>query len=453
LPGIGAPATALREIVEQNVASPEQPVPASRAVDADHLDLIQYAAVLWKWRKVIAAGTLAAAAMALLTSFAVPKAYEATATMVVLAPRFRESQMTGSLDLEEARMAKSYEGVVKSIGALVETIDEFKLQEPPFDLTLEKFEDKVSVRATKDTNILSITVELPDREVAAQVANSLSQRAVDQKRRLGEASMERSRTFMETEVARALVALEKAELELKRFGLDNPMEVLRADLETRLAQRGDLEQKRSLASVELARATGDREDYERTLAKLQRTLTTTRSLVDDPSYQQALAKSASADTKSMLALSMRAEELNPTYTVVETHVAETRSRENGLRAQLAEVARLLDENAVALDLLRRDLIEKETQQAVFSRAHDMARDTYAKMSTALNATSVEVVSKTGELAIVDPARPCEQPVRPKKLINTMVGGGLGFLISIMVAFLSEYLQKAGGLERLMRDRT
>ncbi len=423
----------------------------AETASADTTDLVRSLSVLWRWKKAIVLGSVGAAAIALLASLTMSKVYESKAVLMVASPRFRQQTVSGSYDQEEVRMAKSYEGVVKSQGTLIAALKEFKLEDEPFNLTLAKFDKHVTVEAVKDSNVIEVTVELTDRLLAADVANYIARQAVDTKRRVSDASLERSRVFMQAEVARAGAEKEASENALKKLRTENASDILKQQTEVRLDRLQVLEKRLSTIDVELAKVTGERESLEKEMGKLSKTITTTRGLIDDAIYQQVVARRIRADPASLVGLKMEYEQLNPTYTAVEGELAVRRTSEAGYVAERPVVSRLLEQNLKELADLRKGMFEKELKTERLKGVLDLASDNLTKLSMAMNATNVEVVSKSADLEVVDPAHPSEEPERPRKLINTVVGGAFGFLLMVTIAFFAEFIERSGGLERLTRE--
>jgi len=403
-------------------------------------ELIDYLLVLWRWKTLIAIGTVVAAAAALAVSFAMPKVYEANATLMVLKSKFGSDQLLGPQQL--ALTAKTYEGIIKNPGALSEAIAKFKLGEPPYDLKVRDLERRVDINAVKDTALLNLSVETGEPQLAADIANFLAQRAIDLNSRLNEGEVGDSRTFLETQVDHTAASLKDAEAALESFQKEADIEIVRKQEEVCLARMAELQSQRTRVEADLAAAAGDLASLEKDLRQQPETLKTARTLVEDPAYQQALAKLSRADIDALLGINMQSEELNPTYSFLQQALAEAHRDAAGLTARKHELDRLLAENDQTLPKVQNELTEKTTRLETLTRTYELERDSYKTLRSRLLAANVEVVSKTSLLKVVDAALPPQRHIRPRKSLNTAVGGAAGFFGMVMLAFCFDYVQRA-----------
>jgi uncharacterized protein involved in exopolysaccharide biosynthesis len=414
--------------------------PSSAAVPQAEPELIDYLLVLWRWKLLIALGTVVAAAMALAVSFAMPKVYEANATLMVLKSKFGSDQLLGPQQL--ALTAKTYEGIIKNPGALSEAIAKFKLGEPPYDVKVRDLERLVQINAVKDTALLNLSVEMGEPQLAAGIANFLAQRAIDLNSRLNEGEVGDSRTFLETQVDHSAASLKDAEAALESFQKEADIEIVRKQQEVCLGRMAELQSQRTRVEADLAAAAGDLASLEKDLRQQPEKLKTARTLVEDPAYQQALAKLSRADIDALLGINMQSEQLNPTYSFLQQKLAETRRDVAGLTARKHELDRLLAENDQTLARVQNELTEKATHLETLTRTYELERDSYKTLRSRLQAANVEVVSKTSLLKVVDSALPPQRHIRPRKSLNTAVGGVAGLFGMVMLAFFFDYVQRA-----------
>jgi len=414
--------------------------PSSAAVPQHEPELIDYLLVLWRWKLLIALGTVVAAAMALAVSFAMPKVYEANATLMVLKSKFGSDQLLGPQQL--ALTAKTYEGIIKNPGALSEAIAKFKLGEPPYDVKVRDLERLVQINAVKDTALLNLSVEMGEPQLAAGIANFLAQRAIDLNSRLNEGEVGDSRTFLETQVDHSAASLKDAEAALESFQKEADIEIVRKQQEVCLGRMAELQSQRTRVEADLAAAAGDLASLEKDLRQQPEKLKTARTLVEDPAYQQALAKLSRADIDALLGINMQSEQLNPTYSFLQQKLAETRRDVAGLTARKHELDRLLAENDQTLARVQNELTEKATHLETLTRTYELERDSYKTLRSRLQAANVEVVSKTSLLKVVDSALPPQRHIRPRKSLNTAVGGVAGLFGMVMLAFFFDYVQRA-----------
>jgi uncharacterized protein involved in exopolysaccharide biosynthesis len=154
---------------EAGVSRMENGRPAGEA-HGDEVDLLQFAQGLWRRRWLIVAVTMIGALAALLLTISKARMYETTVKVLVpsleMAPG---AQLTGS----------AFGAIVLGPGVASVVVREFRLDAPPFGLTIDDFrKTRMSVSALYDANITHITVRLEDPDKAAQVANRVAELSV-----------------------------------------------------------------------------------------------------------------------------------------------------------------------------------------------------------------------------------------------------------------------------------
>jgi polysaccharide biosynthesis transport protein len=407
---------------------------------SQQVELIDYLLVLWHWRFPIVLGTLLSAGAALAVSLIIPNTYQATTTLMVTRSKFGSEQSLGPQQL--ALTAKTFEGIIRNRGAMGDAVEAFKLGEAPYFTKPRDLMERVETSAVKDTSLLTVAVEFRDAEMAADIANFLAKRAIELNNTLNEGEIGESRTFLETQVERTAASLKEAESALETYQKAANIEIIRKNLEIRLARYGDLEAQRTKVGTDLVAVTAALASLDKSLNEQPTTLTTSRNLVEDPAYQQALAKLPRADVQALLGINMRSEQLNPVSTFVQQKRAEVQRDVSSLTARKQELTELLAENTAALDAVQSEFIEKSTQLQRLTRAYELQRDSYKSLRSRLEATNIEVASKTSLLKVVDAAVPPLRHLRPRKTLNTMVGAVAGLLCMITTAFLSDYVQRS-----------
>jgi uncharacterized protein involved in exopolysaccharide biosynthesis len=159
----------------------------------------------------------------------------------------------------------SAKALVASYGVVSETLKETGLDREGF--TSEAFvDDALDVRPVPSTNLVRLSVTLPDPAAAERAAGLLAIKIVAFTQRIDREGRDAARKTLETDLADARVAMEKAEQELLAFQTKADVEKLEADVRDRRAtpsQRTELYRKRlaierfHAAYLERARAYAD----------------------------------------------------------------------------------------------------------------------------------------------------------------------------------------------------
>lgn len=199
--------------------------------------------VLWRHRRGIVLAGVAAAAAAAAVSLILPRAYRATATMMISESKIGSDSVIGAHF--NPRLYNTFEGIIGRREVLARVIEEFPALAED-GVVVDDLAQSVDVTLVANSRLLSVSVTLGDAELAADVANRIAAEAqafttsqlnerevADVRARLGPALEEARGGFREAEARYA---------EATRPGSVQALEALHTNLlQTRLEiQRGRL---------------------------------------------------------------------------------------------------------------------------------------------------------------------------------------------------------------------
>ena len=157
------------QTITQN--KPEQMTLAVREQQEDVIDLVELFYLMWSHMlQIIACVLLGGAAAFAYTYFLVTPQYQATAKMYVVSSTSLLNVNNLSISSE---LAIDYQELILSRQLLENVIDELNV-----DMTASQLASMISIENPTDTRILSVTVTNPDPQLAADLANEVSQQAV-----------------------------------------------------------------------------------------------------------------------------------------------------------------------------------------------------------------------------------------------------------------------------------
>lgn len=137
------------------------------------IDLREYFFILKKKMWIIALSTVICGVISGLVSFyLLTPVYEANTTLIVN-KEFddKETQMTTTDDLNYVqKLAVTYGEIIKSRTVITSTINKLNL-----DMTYEELSDSVSVTNVADTQIIKISVQNKNPQIAARISNTIPQ--------------------------------------------------------------------------------------------------------------------------------------------------------------------------------------------------------------------------------------------------------------------------------------
>jgi uncharacterized protein involved in exopolysaccharide biosynthesis len=415
----------------QQSSSSDQP-PAARNNDDDEIDLMQYVLTIWrrKWWVVGVAGVCAVIALGM--GVASPKTYETSVSLIVTPPK------TGAAgETSPAVSVATFRSLVENQTMATQVVREFNLDAKPIALTGRQFlEGCVTIENVRDTNVVTITVRLPDPALAAKVANRYADLAKQLAQRLSQEEAVRARDDIKTQVDLSLSRLQAAEMRLEIFKKTAQVELLRKDVDAALGQRGGLLQ--LLVDIQMEKARLARAEQE--LSSRNRIGTITRTIDGDPALMEA-ARETGGGLKSVLGLETKNEYLNQVYENLDQVIATSQTRLAGLEKQRSELidVRKLDSSQLAQLSL---LYERETELARLNTEFDLAKKIYLDVATRFEEARLQVVGRSAQLEIADAAVVPDRPITRNVLRNTAIAFAVGLLLSVIAMLFSEAFRAA-----------
>jgi uncharacterized protein involved in exopolysaccharide biosynthesis len=386
----------IREMPARDVTVLEPaPLPPGRAEPT----LADYFAQLWRARRLLIAVAVVAAAVMLAVSLSGPRLYEATVTFAVTQSKIGEGTQTITSS------TTSFRPMIESLSTAAAVMREVGLDKPPNAMRPSDFLDKVmTVSEVRGTNLMRVTVVHTDPALAATMANSIARHAVDGARTVSAREAEHARDMIGKQVTQARRRLDEADTRLRTFKKEAQIEAVKKDVEGQLTGRlGILDLLVSIASEK---------------AKLA-------------SMEQQL-KDRSVN---------RTESLNKVYEDLDTEAATTRSYLASLEKQKTELVDVRKLNASSLAALNR-LYELEGELARREVEYDLAEEIYMEISKRYEEASLQVVGRSAELSVIDPAVPADRPKARNVARNTVVAAIAGLLFAVAAVLLWNATQDA-----------
>jgi len=211
---------------------PPYPPPGYPPWEEDEIDLRQYWHILVRHKRMILATTLAAAVLAAIVSFFIPKTYTATAR--ILPPKERTNGLAAALSGQLGSLASLagasiggssnadlMVGMLRSRTVTDRIIDRFDLLRV-YDRKLrvgarEELLDNLDAEVDKNSGILSVSVEDHDPQRAADIADAFIDELDQLSRHLNLTEASRQRAFLEGRLVEVSSDLATAEDALRAF--------------------------------------------------------------------------------------------------------------------------------------------------------------------------------------------------------------------------------------------
>lgn len=364
-------------------------------ISSETLNILNFWKIIVEKKRRIALITGTAFFLSIVGSLLLPVKFIATA--VVLPPNDSStpfSQIRGSINqfagnfLQDTSVSNQWIGILKSRNLQEAVINRFNLKEhygvQTIDDSLRAFNGNYVVKETEE-DLISISVEDEDPEMAAEIANAAVEELDRINREVGMSSGQRTRVFIDKRLSESKDELDSIEQELKRFQ------------ETTTVIKLDDQSKAIIEAVSSVKGQILIKEVE---------LKTLLSFSTPENPQVHTLKSQIDELRKQLASFFDSKKANGDIFI-------PTGRLPALGYQYAKLLRDAKAQAAVYEFL--------TQQ------HEMAK--------------IEEAKDTPTVQIIDHARPPQRKAKPKRAVIVVLMTVLAFLLSIFSIFLMEYIKK------------
>jgi uncharacterized protein involved in exopolysaccharide biosynthesis len=321
---------------------------------------------------------------------------------------------------------RSYETFLANDSMLLKILERFGLQNSPYSLTVEEFRHRriLEVAWVKNTRLLEVSAEFLDPRLAAEIVNFFAANAARFNEELNAQDLQKAQTFFKEQLGNSARQLDSARKKLLEFDQSSNLEVLRQSL-SELGERSRQNQE-ELTRLEVERA--------RTVAREDVLLLKFRKDEGDSRMKRGGIETTSS-TRSSGAADSGSHALQISDDIVETSgkLAETDAAIRTLRDSL-------ESNRKALAHMQKEKAYREDLYGQLADEYETAQSNYEALTRKYQEIPLAVGSRSTELKAIAPAIPSNKPYKPWIALNMILGGLLGFLVSIPLSFLIHHLE-------------
>lgn len=284
----------------------------------------------------------------------------------------------------------------------------------------------LTVSEVVGTNLIRVTVRLPDHALTAKVAQAVALRAVELSRTLNDEEGSVLRDRLRTQTEEAAARLRAAEDGLLAFRRSSQVEIAQAEVNALVEQQGKLPQ----VEQDLSGATARSTTAEKELALRPSKQTFERSIDSDPALTEAARSQTNGDSRSLLGLGLKSEERNPAYDEIDREVALSRARV----AQLDRERQQILNSSTQLRKTGKlsDLYAKQIELARRGADVALARKVYEDVAERYEQARSVVTSGSAQLQIVDAAVAMPGPVSWPLPLWLAIGCVIGLAVPVGV---------------------
>lgn len=327
---------------------------------------------------------------------------------------------------------------------------------------LKKFQDRLDVEPLKRSRLVEVSFESNDRNLAAQVVNTLAATYIQQNLEARWQASQKASEWLSQQLLGMKSKLEKSEDDLQQYARDNGLLFLETDKGT---SENIVTQRLRQLQEELTKSQADRYEKESLYLLVQQgDFASLPGVFNNKLMQDLTEKLAELERERSRLTSI----FNPDYPQVkeiQSQIDEAQTTLSGERERAAKAitndyrAAVERENMLQQafkDQQREaDLIaEKSVQYNILKREADTNKQLYVGLLEKLKETGVSTSMKATNIRVIDPAYPPKKPDSPRIPLNLSLALLLGLSLGIGAAFLQEHLDNsfktAGEIERFLQ---
>jgi succinoglycan biosynthesis transport protein ExoP len=367
-----------------------------------------------------------------------------------------------NMPIHDPQLAPTVFQVIQRTGILYPVIEQLKLQDkwardgvrPTREQSYAMLRSKLDVDEVRNTDLLQISVFDTNPQEAADIANKIV--SVYQDKRVEEEKeiLNRAVTTMNEEVSKQQKRVDDAASEMSQIREQEHIIDLNPEgtEDTQAPINGMvIKQEASVneADTQVATLQSKLEQIEKLKGEdLMRMLATLN--IQDPTVQKVLPNFQEAVAQEVLLLNSGFGENHPKVKAIHaTQQVYARQLEEQVSSIRVALEKNLKTAQATRNELRRHLDEinaKQLSNKNLSANYTRAKNTYIKEKLLLDGVRTRAQSQTMELAmprvavsVKQVAEPPSYPVRPRVGLNLMLGGLVGLVVGLGLAFFIEYL--------------
>jgi len=430
----------------------------------EEMDLREYWEIIVKKRKLILAVFAATVLAVTLYSLLATPIYEAFTTVIVReGSSGMQSLLFDGMMGSGRNTAQNYIQIMKS-RTVLEKVTRTVGRE---DITPEILEKAVSIQPVQGSDVLKISMQSPEPELAQIVVNTLADTFIAWNLDYQQNDRRTARLFIEEQLGTVEEELKAAEEKLRAFKEDQG--VLAPSQETLAMVDLLVTLQSSLTEVTIAKQETEERirNVRASLAEQDETLISSTTIADNvfvTQYRSRLAdleiKLSSAREKyterhpEVLALQAEIEDVKSKLAEEVERVVGTETRTlnaiyqqllgtlinleveiNALSAREAAIRTVIAEREKELSLLP----ARELELARLMREAKVLEELYILLRTRREEARISEAMQTADVHVIDDAVLPEEPVKPRVKLNIAIGAVLGVFLGVGVAFLAEFM--------------
>ncbi|WGS66040.1 GumC family protein [Marinitoga aeolica] len=372
--------------------------------------------------------------------------------------------------------------LIKSRTNLEKVVDDLNLieyfknksEDPKAEITkqdiVKTLSEMITVSPVKDTNIVKISVQSDNPELARNVANKLAEVYNEFLKTLSKNEYTVKREFIEQQIPKVESDLKAAEEKIRKFKEKNKVFLLDEEAKNILSFTLEYDRQINQYNLQLEETKSKVKAFNDLLKKVDEKIISSETISTNPlvsqlkskliDYKVELAgllnvypetdpkvkeiKDKIAETEKLLKdevskiITSQVQTINPAYQDIYLQLIESQYTTEVLKSTIDALTKLkstYNEKFSKLPLLEQQLLELE-------RDIKVKENLYTLLLEKLEETRIAEAGVVGTAKLIDSAITPNKPIKPNKKLTAAIGGVLGIFLGILVAFIVEYMDKS-----------
>lgn len=407
--------------------------PNAPAAEEEVIDLREYLKILSKYKKFIILGTIFCMVLAFIWSYLVLSPVYEAKTLLLVTSATSQLQTTqtqqdedledvvGTLSRQPVLTMNTYLGQLKSEILFKRVIEDLGLDCDAY--TPAGISAMVNATVVKDSNLIEVTVQNTDPQLAAAIANNLNKQFLNLISEKNEEQMSRSINFLKDQSKTTDVELETAVNSLKEFQQEpHGVAVLEQEFAKKSEVIATLESQLEMAEIEM-------DQLRSAVVRLQKEL----------DGMQATVPVSKTDPTT--GTDRYVQEANPQYA---STYQELRDKKGALSDKVAEIegmSALVKKNRAYLDSMQAELAGKKLHQEKLQGEVDRLKTTSDTLALKTTETQISKSINLGDTSVVvmSEASVPRSPVKPNKRMNIAISMVIGLMLFTLLSFILEHM--------------
>ncbi len=367
--------------------------------------------------------------------------------------------------------------VIRSVPIAQQTITRLNLKDKKGHiLKVRDFLKKLTVVNPRGTDIVTLSYETKDGQIAAAVVNTVVALYLENNQRVNNNEATSAREFLEKQLPQATESVRQAETALRQFKEKNKVVDLQEEAKSAVATIANLQNQISQSQSELADAIAQSQAFQNQLQMNPQQGLVATSLSQSPAVQEAIAEYQKIE-RQLAVERTRFHDAHPAIADLKTKQATLKALlqnqvqqsagnqqqlQNG-SLQIGEVKPRLIEEFVKIEAKRQGLARQVTTLSNLKTAYQqrvnvlprleqeqrelenklkVAQNTYSLMLQKFQEIRVAENQNAGNVRIIQPAIIPDEPVSARKALSAISGLLIGSLLSLATALILESRDKS-----------